>query len=531
LSGFLVINTVSALLTQQTRQIGMMKAVGARTLQVMSMYLLMVAMFGVLALLVAVPLGTLAAFYFSRFIAGFLNFNVTNYQLPPEIFLIEVAVGLLVPLVAAIYPILMGVRVTVREAISEYGLGKGQFGSSWFDRLLLGIQKLGGVRRVLARPLLISLRNTFRRKMRLALTLATLILAGAIFITVFNVRVSMLVTLDNWLDYFRYDVAVQFEREYRTERITRETLTVPGVDQAEVWAFYNARRQRSDGTSSDNIILYAPPADTQLVHPTIVEGRWLVPGDENALVVNSIVLRDEPDMSVGDEVMLKIEGKETPWQIVGIATGGMPVATMFANYDYFARLTNSVGRGAWVFVTTQTHNLDTQNRVARDLEDHFDYIGMDVGATAKIEEEMAEVESLFEVIVVLLLSMAFLLAVIGGLGLMGTMSINVIERIREIGVMRAIGASNQSVRRIFILEGVLIGLISWVAGALLAFPLSWLLGKAIGEQFLNTSLDNVFSVEGALIWLVLVVVLAAVASFIPAWNASRVTVREVLAYE
>jgi putative ABC transport system permease protein len=156
---------------------------------------------------------------------------------------------------------------------------------------------------------------------------------------------------------------------------------------------------------------------------------------------------------------------------------------------------------------------------------------MDVGATAKIEEEMAEVEALFEVIMVLLLSMAVLLAVIGGLGLMGTMSINVIERIREIGVMRAIGASNQSVRRIFIVEGILIGLISWLVGALLAFPLSWLLGDAIGEQFLNTSLNHVFSIWGAMLWLGLVVILAAIASFIPAWNASRVTVREVLAYE
>jgi putative ABC transport system permease protein len=531
LSGFLVINTISALLAQQTRQIGMMKAVGARTSQVMSMYLLMVTIFGVLALLIAVPLGAVTAYYFSGFIAGFLNFDVTNYRLPLEIFLIEVAVGLIVPLVAALYPILVGVKVTVREAVSEYGLGKGQFGAGWFDRFLLSVQNLGRLRRVLARPLLISLRNTFRRKIRLTLTLATLILAGAIFITVFNVRVSMLGTLDSWLDYFRYDVAVQFEREYRAERIIRETLKVPGVDQAEVWAFYNARRQRPDGTSSDNIILYAPPADTKLVKPTIIEGRWLHPDDENALVVNSMMLRNEPDLKVGDEVILKIEGKETSWEIVGVSTGGFPMSTMFTNYPYFSRVTNSVGRGGWVFATTETHDIDTQSEVARSMEDHFEYIGMDVGATAKIAEEMAEVEQFFAVVVVLLVSMSFLLAVIGGLGLMGTMSINVLERTREIGVMRAIGASNQSVRRIFIIEGVLIGMLSWLLGVILAFPLSRLLGNAIGQQFLNSPLNHVFSMGGMLLWLFLVVILAAVASFIPAWNASRMTVREVLAYE
>jgi putative ABC transport system permease protein len=531
LSGFLVVNTISALLTQQTRQIGMMKAVGAKTRQVTGMYLATVTIFGLLALIIAVPLGVLGAHLFSSFIASFLNFDVHNYRLPTEVLIAQIAVGLVIPLVAALYPIFMGVRVTVREAISEYGLGKGRFGASWLDRLLLKLQNSSLLRRRLSRPLLVSLRNTFRRKTRLTLTLITLILGGAIFITVFSLRVSMLATLDSWLAYFGYDVAVQFERGYRVERIERETLSVPGVENAETWSFYNTRRERPDGSHSDNIILFAPPADTTLVNPTIIEGRWLHPEDQNAIVINSIVLRDEPDLKLGDEVILKIEGKEQPWQIVGIATGGMPVGMMFANYPYFARVAHDVGRAEWVFATTEQHDLEFQTDVVRTLEEHFEHVGMDVNATAKVEEEMAEVEAIFEVIVVLLLIMAFLLAVIGGLGLMGTMSINVLERTREIGVMRAIGASNKSVRRIFIVEGIIIGMISWLVGAVLAFPVSKYLSDLIGAQFLSAPLNFTFSFTGAIIWLVLVIILATVASFLPAWNASRITVREVLAYE
>ena len=531
LSGFLVVNTIAALLTQQTRQIGMMKAVGARTRQVMGMYLTTVVIFGLLALFIAVPLGVIGAYLFSSFIASFLNFDVTNYRLPTEVLLAQIAVGLVVPLVAALYPILKGVRVTVREAVSEYGLGKGRFGSSWLDRLLLKLQNSTLLRRRLSRPLLVSLRNTFRRKTRLTLTLITLILGGAIFITVFSLRVSMLATLDSWLAYFQYDVAVQFERGYRIERIQRETLSIPGIENAETWSFYNTRRERADGSHSDNIILFAPPADTKLVKPTVIEGRWLLPDDENAVVVNSIVLRDEPDVKVGDQILLKIEGKERAWQVVGVVTGGMPVGMMFVNYPYFAEVAHDVGRAEWVFATTAQHDLEFQTEVVRSLEDHFEHIGMDVGATAKVKEEMAEVESIFEVIVVLLLIMAFLLAVIGGLGLMGTMSINVLERTREIGVMRAIGASNRSVRRIFIVEGIIIGLISWLVGTILAMPVSRLLSDLIGAQFLSAPLSYTFSLTGVIIWLVLVIVLASVASFLPAWNASRITVREVLAYE
>jgi putative ABC transport system permease protein len=531
LSGFLVINTISALLAQQTRQIGMMKAVGARTSHLVAMYLVTVIIFGLLALTIAVPLGMVGAFFFSRFIAGFLNFDITTFRLPTEVLVAEIVVGIVVPVLAGLFPIFAGVRVTVREAISEYGLGRGQFGTNVIDRLLLKVQNSRVFRRHLSRPLLLSIRNTFRRKTRLTLTLLTLTLGGAIFITVFSVRASMLGTLDEWLDYFGYDVAVQFERGYRVERIARETHSIPGIVDAETWGFYNTRRVRSDGNDSDNIILFAPPADTNLVNPTITEGRWLTTDDENALVVNTIFMRDEPDIKLGDEVILKVDGRDEPFTLVGVATGGMPMASAFVNYPYYARVSHNVGRAEWVFATTEQHSLDFQSKVVQDLEDHFEHIGMNVSATAKVTEERAEVEAIFEVIIILLLIMAILLAVIGGLGLMGTMSINVLERTREIGVIRAIGASDISVLKVFITEGIIIGLISWVIGVALAFPLSRWLSDIVGQQFLYSSLSYTFSISGIFIWLIVVIFLSALASFIPAWNASRITVREVLAYE
>ncbi len=531
LSGFLVINTVSALLTQQTRQIGMMKAVGAKTRQILVMYLVTVAIFGLLALFIAVPLGVLGAYLFSGYIASFLNFDVTTFRLPSEVLLVQIGVGLIVPLIAAIYPILAGTKVTVREAVSSYGLGKGRFGANVIDRFLLKIQSSKLLRQHLSRPLLLSLRNTFRRKTRLALTLLTLILGGAIFITVFTIRVSMLSTLDNWLDYFQYDVAIQFEQDYRVERLVRESLSIPGVAEAEPWGFYNTRRKRPDGTYSDNLYLFAPPATTKLVNPTIVEGRWLRPEDDNAVVVSTIMLRGEPDLEVGDDMILKIMGQDKTFEIVGVATGGMPIANVFINYPYYAKVAHKVGRAEWIFTITEEHGLEYQSEVAQAMEDHFQRIGMDVGLTTKVAEEREEVIAIFEVIIVLLLLMAILLAVIGGLGLMGTMSINVLERTREIGVMRAIGASNRSVRRIFIIEGIIIGILSWLVGAVLAYPVSKVLSNLIGDQFLNSPLVYTFSLTGAVIWLVVIIILATIASFLPAWNASRITVREVLSYE
>src|SRR5262249_24300383 len=129
------------------------------------------------------------------------------------------------------------------------------------------------------------------------------------------------------------------------------------------------------------------------------------------------------------------------------------------------------------------------------------------------------------------MAMGALLTVVGGLSLMGTMSINVLERTREIGVMRAIGATDGAILWIIMVEGILIGLMSWVAGGWIAIPLSRVMNRELGLAFLHTPLSNGFSEGGSLLWLVFVLSLAALASFLPAWSASRLTVREVLAYE
>ena len=154
-SGFLVVNTVSAILAQQTRQIGVMKAIGARNDQIAGLYLGLVLAYAVLALVVAIPLGVAGAYGFTAFTAGLANFDVETIFIPPNVLALEVAVGLVVPLAAALVPVNKGVRITVREALASTGISD-RFGHGRFDRLL---REVRGLSRPTAQPLIASRRR------------------------------------------------------------------------------------------------------------------------------------------------------------------------------------------------------------------------------------------------------------------------------------------------------------------------------------------------------------------------------------
>ena len=522
LSAFLVVNTISAILAQQVRQIGIMKAIGARRGQITGLYMTMAVAFGLLSLLLAIPLGMLGAWLFCGFMAGMFNFDLVHFGVPLYVIGIQFVIGLLVPVLAALYPVLKGTHVTAREAMSDYGLGQAQFGRSFIDRTLEHV-------RGLSRPVLLSLRNTFRQKGRLALTMLTLTLGGAIFISVFSIQASLMQTLDDLLSVWNYDIWLITERPYRMMELQEEALAIPGITEATGTAFATARLVRPDDTESENVFVFGAPAGSDVLKPLISEGRYLVPEDENAIVLTSAFLKNEPDIKVGDEIVLKINGKESTWQMVGTSQWLAPFG--YVNYDYLGRLAGDVGRVSSLCMVTDGHDFESQTKAAQALERRFTEAGFNVNAIIKIAKERAEAEATFNIIVTLLLIMAVLMAVVGGLGLMGTMSINVLERTREIGVMRAIGASDGAVVQVFMIEGVLIGLLSWSIGAALALPLSKLLSDAVGLAFWQAPLSYTFSPPGAVVWFVVVVVIAAVSSFLPARGASRVTVREVLAYE
>jgi len=541
LSSSLIANTLNALLNQHLRYIGVIKLVGGQRRQVFFMYLTLIMAFGILALMIAIPLGGQGAYGLALFIAGKMNFSLLGYRIVPMALLVQILVGLLVPVIAGLVPVINGSRITVLRALSGGLVGDGEQKQvksgeerlPWSDWIQVKATRVLTKRGIhIPRPFVISLRNTFRRKSRLALTLFTLTMGGAIFIAVFNVRATLHDYIGQIGKYFVADVSVDFDRPYRLEEIDQAMGNIAGIQHVEGWQFVSGELLDGNKQVLENINIFGPPADSQLIDPLLVAGRWIRAEDVRKLAVSEAALKYYPNLKPGDQVNMKIDGRNEIWEVVGIFKFVDREGVLaYAPYEYVSKVNNLVNRATSFRLVTDRHDRPYQDAKAEELDKFLRDQGFKVRiAQAGRASLDTAVESL-DTLVMFLLIMAVLTAIVGSMGLTGTMGMNVLERTREIGIMRAIGADDRAVMRTVIAEGIFIGTISFGLAVLLSIPFTYLLSTIVSLAVFETPITVVFTYTGYAIWLGLVLVLSAIASILPARNAARLTIREVLAYE
>lgn len=232
--------------------------------------------------------------------------------------------------------------------------------------------------------------------------------------------------------------------------------------------------------------------------------------------------------------MIKIPGRrEEQWVVVGIFRFvdmlGDPMA--YANFEYVADKTHLFNRAASYRIITEAHDAASQQALTRSIDDYLNDRNFLVQSVQSGFALRANATQAVNTLVIFLLIMAILTAFVGSIGLTGTMSINVLERRREIGVMRTIGAVDIVIMRSVIIEALVIGLITWLLAIGLSFPISYLLLTIVGEAMMGSAMTLSFTPLGILLWLAVVIFLSVFASIMPARNAAHLTINEVLAYE
>jgi putative ABC transport system permease protein len=319
-----------------------------------------------------------------------------------------------------------------------------------------------------------------------------------------------------------------------------EITQAEDVQAAEMWYSRNATILREGERLKDSAGLGAQligiPADTEMYRPVVTAGRWLQPGDSRVVVI-SAETAEINQIAIGDNITLNLgELGDASWEVIGeyrvIYGSGFLVEPIYAPLEAVAEVTGEEAEGTQVLVKGNVTTLEQETALASRLKTILENAGfpLDFYTTAARLDQRAYADNQFNSIISMLLSLAMLVAMVGGIGLMGSLAISVVERTREIGVLRSIGARSPAIISLFVMEGILQGLLSFIISVPIAFVLAQPLARQLGRTMLEIDLDFSFSYSSVGIWLITILLISVFASVIPARTATRVSVRESLAY-
>ncbi|MBG0830060.1 FtsX-like permease family protein [Planomonospora sp. ID67723] len=516
LAAVVVATTLGGMLAQQTRQIGVLKTLGATTGQVLGTYLLMTLTVAVAALILAAGPSVLAGLALTDLMAGLLNLDITDTSVPLRVFAALAAAGLGVPLSVALVPLTRAARTTVRSALDH----RGATASRTRQRAI----RIPGGNRMLS----FAVRNALRRRGRLMLTLVLLTVGGALFTGGLN-------TADAWNTWVReglarrsYDTEITLTAPVSADRLTALLRDVDGLSAAEPLAVLPAtpvrdgqaeisRTYPDGGHGAFNLI--ALPAKSPLIDFEILEGRWLDTGDQDGAVINQGAATRLGNPRPGEKITLSVEGRTRVLRLVGIAAEVGGPAAVYTAAD------------PAVPTATAIRLAHDDPSVPGQVERYLATAGIHAQTVMPVTELSMAIDEHVLIFIQTLIVLAALMAMVGALGLASAMGIAVTERTREFGIMQTIGATSRTVRLTIIWEGLAIGLTGCLIALAVGVPLSAGVGSFLGRLSFGLPLPLELSVTGMAAWTVLGLAAATTATLTAARRASRLTIRETLAYE
>jgi putative ABC transport system permease protein len=509
-----------------------MKTIGASSGQIARLYLFMIGLFCGAALLIGIPLSWVGTSILSTSVANLLNLELADQSIPAWVAGVQIVAGVGIPLLAVAAPVVRGSRLSVRSALDNFGVSATRSTSSgWVMRLSNWL--------ALSETARLSVRNVFRQPARLLMTLGLLAAGGAMFMTALNVSAAW----DTWLDQLYaqrlHDLEIKLSQPLAQPDSTLTRLrAVVGVRRveagfsapvsyADTGSYVLSRTYPDKGHGSFK--LQALPVPTQLILPKITAGSWLNNPQANDVVLNQSARK--LGVKIGDWVALSVGRKTARWRVVGFSEDvGVP-ATAYVSAEVLTPVVDPT-------------DCMTILRLAFTSRDKVFVLSKMGEIEGLLEREQAAISSSLptwlvrnavsehmKILVNALLAMAVLMALVGSLALFSTMSMNVYERTREIGVMRAIGATPPRIKTLIVGEGLLIGFLSLIPALAISLVLSFYLGGFVGRMSFGTPLSLTISPLAGAMWISLIAVGSYLATLYPARRASQMTTREALAYE
>lgn len=521
LTCLMILTTINNMLTEQFKVIGTMKAIGATREKIIRGYLLTVGIYALIGTVLGLALGLFLCTQVANAVAQQTKLDLGPYQPAPGIILVSLVAGLVIPELAALLPLWTGTRITVHQAMASYGISAeaGRRGRT-------GNQRVSS----LPQTIWLSLRSVFRKPGRAWLTILALTLSAMTFMIAqtANNSIGVAVTTTNF-------VSSDFEISLGAaplpyQQISASLRALPNVALVEPFDHVDVQ------IANHETRIFGVPVNTHFYAVHLVAGRWLNEHDLNTLVISDVAAQ-RLNVHVGEQITLSKGTSQMSWQIVGIvhdldtASGTADpqgrLGSMFTTLDNLNGNVRHIpaGNASMLELTAR----DRSQAALQQLHGEIQQVLQQAKLWEANVQYSASGGDLITIIYALFDTIAIIVALVGLLGLSNTLAAEVIERRKEIGILRSLGANGKQIGMIFWGEGLTLALIAWIPGFLLAIPgsyaLIWVFNASIQP------LDLAFNPAVISFTLLFILVVSFIASFGPALRASRVRIGEILRYE
>ncbi len=532
-SGFLVTNVINTIIVEQKRQIGVMKSIGATRMDNFFIYAGIALVYGIIGTIPGVIIGVIVGSLMSHSVAPLAFTSIEGFKVSTLAVIVGVVMGLAVPVIAALIPVFNGTRVTIREAMTDLGIGS-KWGRGPLARLIKALPLAPSIRQALS--------NVVQKKGRLLLTVITLTLAVGAFMGVMAVFDRITTAIDDLYATFDYEVMVIPTEAQDFDTIRNGLKEIDGVDEVYPGVGFNVKiidlldtNTQIDTPAtddSDELIAFGYNPFTSIFDITYKTGAHWTTDTPAKSVVMTQSAADRFKKKVGDKVRIEAGGRSDVFTVIGTVEYPFEFVLMdWQDLSQIAGFTNPSGDPLpnAFFVTLQGG--DKTSKEVTAFVDRISEKLLNMGITAELINQVEEKESQVQNINVF--GMIFqitsgVMAAVGAIGLLATLSMAVFERQKEIGVMRSIGARSLTIVTQFEVEGILIGVLAWLIG----LPLSYLLAVALMDALeFSEFIEFTYPVQIMLLGLGGMVVIAFIASLWPSVSASRKTVSDILRYQ
>lgn len=534
LAGVLVFNSIAAHMLEQASEIGVMKAIGASHGQIALVYLLEVLVMALGGVLLAIPVSLMLTDLSASALLQVFNIDTPKFLYAPRAMALMVLAGILLPVLAALPAIIKASRQTIRSALDSFGLGN-DFKVTAFDR-----QLEYHIGRHLPLLQAAALGNVFRKKIRLLWTQAVLIIAGVLFLVVLSLKASIELTLDHELARSHFDLRLGFPTDQAIESLDTMLRSESQIKTVEYWQraplqLFDKSERLVQPKGSLGLQLLALPAASQVYRPYLESGRWFGPEDSaQPVIALSFDTAKRNGIKLGDWLNVQLAGTSHACQVIGIyrwlAGENFVVEPVYAPQEAVAEWLPRKNYAAYAVLSAAVNTLADEQALVIALQERFwqEGLKLDILSTVAKRQQRQHAAQQYRPITGMLLGMASMIAAIAAIGLAGMLLTAVAQRKREIAVLRTIGAEDRNVFHMFMLEGLLNGLLSWIISMPLAYAIAQPVAVALGQSLFGVQLDYSYYYPGVIIWLVGILLLSLLAAWWPSRQALKITVREGL---